>query len=78
MESFKKNRVLKNAYRVEGIEERNEEVIKNMKEKAILEEIIHIIEQSPEILKKLDVHKLEVIDKYYKDKIAKIKRKKPN
>ena len=72
MESFKKNRVLKNAYKVGGIEERNEEVIKNMKEKAILEEIIHIIEQSPEILKKLDVHK------YYKDKIAEIKRKKPN
>ena len=40
-----------------------------------MEEIIKIIEKEPELLKKLDIPKLEMIDNYYKEKIAEYKKK---
>lgn len=42
--------------------------------KTIMEEIIKLVEENPDMLEKLDVEKLEIIDKYYKQKI--IERKK--
>lgn len=36
-----------------------------------MKEIIDIIEKSPEMLEKLDINKLNIIDQYYIEKIAK-------
>lgn len=53
-------------------------VIKKMNQKQKLEEIIKIIEKNPDILEKLDIPKLKIINKYYKDKILEYEKKLSN
>ena len=62
-------------YKLENMDEVNADIIKEANRKSKIEEIIRLIEKKPEILKKLDIPKLEIIDKYYKDEIKKYKRK---
>lgn len=62
-------------YKLENMDGVNSDIIKEANRKSKIEEIIRIIEKKPEILKKLDIPKLEIIDKYYKDEIKKYKRK---
>ncbi len=46
-----------------------------LKQREKMEEIIAIIEKNPNTLKKLDIRRLEIIDRYYIDKIEKYKNK---
>ena len=62
-------------YRVDIPDEVNYNIINEGKRKRKLHEIIQIIESNPETLEKLDIPKLEVIDKYYKEKIIECRRK---
>ena len=62
-------------YKLENLDEVNANVIREANRKNIIEEIIRIIEKEPEILKKLDIPKLEVIDQYYKEKIIEYKKR---
>ena len=41
----------------------------------IIEEIVKIIENNPNILENLDISKLEIIDSYYQQKIDECKKK---
>jgi len=56
-------------------EKLNVKLIKEINEKKTLQEIIAIIEKNPEIMKNLDIHKLEMIDNYYKEQIEECKKK---
>lgn len=62
-------------YKVADLEENNKKVVKEEIKKEKLFEIIQIIEKNPETLKKMDIHKLEVIDRYYKNEIEEYKKK---
>ena len=68
-----KNVWIKEKYKVE-INEINSNIIKDLNRKRKMEEIIQIIERKPETLKKLDIPKLEIIDRYYKEKIIEYKK----
>ena len=75
MEGLSKKYKLKDDYKIDNIDEKNTAIIRKIKKKATLEEIIHMVEKNPNLLHKLDIPKLEIIDKYYKEKIAKIRKK---
>ena len=75
MNTNRKSNKIIDLYRVENIDEKNAEIIKKNNQKRKMEEIIKIIEKEPELLKKLDIPKLEMIDNYYKEKIAEYKKK---
>lgn len=62
-------------YKVSGMDEVNEEYRKKEDKRKKIEEIIQIIEKEPKTIKKLDISQLEVIDNYYKEKIAECKMK---
>ena len=62
-------------YKVSGLDEVNEEYRKREDNRKRIEEIIQIIEKEPKTIKKLDIPQLEVIDNYYKEKIAECKMK---
>lgn len=62
-------------YKVEGSKEKNDELIKEIKQNKTLQDIIKIIERNPEAMKKLDTPKLEIIDNYYQEQIKKYKEK---
>ncbi len=65
----------KKSYKVEGLDEKNREIVDKEKNRKKMEEIIEIIEKKPELLENLNVPKLEIIDNYYKEKISECKRK---
>ena len=56
-------------YKVENIENKNIEIIKKIDQKNKMEEIINIIEMNPNVLEKLNIEKLKIIDNYYQEKI---------
>lgn len=70
----KKTRIFEQ-YKLENLDEVNADIIKEVNRKCKIEEIIRIIEKEPELLKKIDIPKLKVIDKYYKDEIIKYRKK---
>ncbi len=51
------------------------ESVAKRKPQKVVEKIIQIIEKNPNTLENLDISKLEIIDMYYKRKIAECKRK---
>lgn len=71
------NKFTKN-YKIDNFNEVNENMLKENNRKKTITEIIFLIENNPEILEKLDVPKLKVIDNYYTEKIAECKRKLAN
>ena len=73
----KKTTKITELYKLENFDEVNADVIKETNRRNKIEEIIRIIEKEPEILNKLDIPKLEVIDQYYKDKIIEYRKKLP-
>ena len=66
---------MRETYKVKNINELSADIIKEANKKKITEEIIQIIEKRPDMLKNLDICKLEIIDQYYKDKIIEYKKK---
>lgn len=75
MNTNRKSNKIIDLYKVENIDEKNAEIIKKNNQERKMEKIIKIIEKEPELLKKLDIPKLEMIDNYYKEKIAEYKKK---
>lgn len=75
---IEKETKIRELYKVANLEEISSNIINEANKKRTLEEIIQIIEKEPEILKKLDIPKLKVIDKYYKDKIIEYRKKLEN
>ena len=76
---MKKNKLeFEDCNKLENLDKVNVNVIKQVNRQNKIEEIIQIIEKEPEMLKKLDIPKLEVIDKYYKDKIIEYRKKLSN
>ena len=67
---------IQNKYKIEGLEEASKDIIKKAHNDRTLADIIRIVEQHPEVLKKLDLNKLKIIDQYYKDEIEKFRRRK--
>lgn len=63
------------AFKEKNLEELKFETIVKRNPQKVIEEIIQIIEKNPDTLEKLDITKLEIIDMYYKRKIAECKRK---
>ena len=74
----KKKTKINELYKIENLEKVNANVIKQINRQNKIEEIIQIIEKEPKILEKLDIPKLEIIDKYYKDKIIEYRKKLSN
>ena len=68
------NKIVEN-YKVTNLDEVNARIVEEANRNRKLEEIIQIIEKDSNLLEKLDVPKLEIIDKYYKDKIIRYKKK---
>ena len=58
-----------------NLEELKTESISKRNPQKVIEEIIQIIEKNPDTLESLNIAKLEIIDMYYKRKIAECKRK---
>ena len=73
--SEKRKSKIAELYKLENMEGGNSDIIKEANRKSKIEELICIIEKKPEMLKKLDIPQLEIIDKYYKDKIKEYRKK---
>lgn len=75
--SIQENNEVDNGITFEGnnLKEIKSESMSKRNPQKVIEEIVQIIEKRPDILEKLDIEKLEVIDMYYKRKIAECKRK---
>lgn len=74
---IKENKELDNniTFKEKNLEELKFETITKRNPQKVIEEIIQIVEKNPDTLEKLDITKLEIIDMYYKRKIAECKRK---
>lgn len=66
---------MKDLFRINGLEEKNAQLIKKNSNKIMMNEIIAIIEKNPYMLEKLDISRLEIINEYYKRKIREYKKK---
>lgn len=63
---------LRNAYKLNPSEFNP---IKDIDKRKKISDIIRLVEKDPEALQNLDIEKLKLIDKYYKEEIAEYKRK---
>lgn len=69
------NNQINELYKINISDEVISKIIARNNKKKKLAEIIQIIEKNPETLEKLDVIKLEIIDRYYKHEIKKYRTK---
>lgn len=75
IEERKDTKKLSEKYKINDLNEINADIIKKANERMKMEEIINIIEEKPELLENLSISKLEIIDRYYKEKIVEYKKK---
>lgn len=73
-----RDRIETNAARLREAYKKNEPAFNtthDIDKKRKISEIIKLVEKDPEALKNLDIDKLKIIDKYYKEEIAEYKKK---
>ena len=72
-----KKRKINDLYKIDNIDSINNINSLNNKEKK-MNEIIDVIEKNPDVLEKLSINRLKIIDNYYIEQIEKCKRKLAN
>lgn len=57
----------------EKLMKNNNQYVQKRSSKKIMDEIIELVEENPDMLEKLDIEKLEIIDRYYEQRIIECK-----
>ena len=60
---------------VQGIEEKNKEIYKNINEEKAINDIINMVDKNPDFLDNLSIAELEKINSMYDKKIEELKNK---